>query len=161
MNKMVKKGKIRYFGASNWTHDRIAEANSYANDTNQQGFIASQPLYNMAVRSKIWDDTLVCIEDEEKKKYDQSQFPVFAFSSQAKGFFEKYATNSLSQKAIDRYLNDNTIKIYKKICNRAEKDNSTISATALQMLIEQSNFDVFPIIGPSNVEQLKSTLNIK
>ena len=115
----------------------------------------------MAVRSKIWDDTLVCLEDEEKKKYDQSQFPVFAFSSQAKGFFEKYATNSLSQKAIDRYLNDNTIKIYKKICNRAEKDNSTISATALQMLIEQSNFDVFPIIGPSNVEQLKSTLNIK
>lgn len=161
MNKMVKKGKIRYFGASNWTHDRIAVANNYANDTNQQGFIASQPLYNMAVRSKIWDDTLVCIEDEEKKKYDQSQFPVFAFSSQAKGFFEKYATNSLSQKAIDRYLNDNTIKIYKKICNRAEKDNSTISATALQMLIEQSNFDVFPIIGPSNVEQLKSTLNIK
>ena len=45
--------------------------------------------------------------------------------------------------------------------SRAEKDNSTISATALQMLIEQSNFDVFPIIGPSNVEQLKSTLNIK
>ena len=161
MNKMVKKGKIRYFGASNWTYDRISEANAYAKSTNQQGFSASQPLYNMAVRSKVWDDTLVCIEGEEKKKYDSSHFPVFAFSSQAKGFFEKYATNSLSPKAIDRYLNENTLQIYKKICERAKKENSTISATALKMLIEQSKFDVFPIIGPSNVNQLKSTLNIK
>ncbi len=161
LNKMVEKGKIRYFGASNWTHDRITEANNYAKATNQQGFSASQPLYNMAVRSKVWDDTLVCVEGEEKKKYDESRFPVFAFSSQAKGFFEKYATNSLSPKAIDRYLNENTLEIYKKICERAKEENSTISATALNMLSEQSNFDVFPIIGPSNVNQLKSTLNIK
>ena len=43
MNKMVKKGKIRYFGASNWTYQRIDEANKYADKTNQSGFIASQP----------------------------------------------------------------------------------------------------------------------
>ena len=161
LNNMVKKGKIKHFGASNWTFDRIMQANVYAKETNQSGFIASQPLYNMAVRSKVWDDTLVCIEGEEKQKYDKSHFPIFAFSSQAKGFFEKYATNSLSPKAIDRYLNDNTLKIYDQIRKRAKVENSTISATALNMLIEQSDFNVFPIIGPSNVNQLKSTLNIK
>lgn len=161
LNKMVKKEKIRHFGASNWSYDRISEANEYARKTAQIGFIASQSLYNMAVRTSVWDDTLVCIEGEEKEKYDNSHFPVFAFSSQAKGFFEKYATNSLSPKAIDRYLNDDTLKIYENICSRAKAENSTISATALNMLIEQSNFDVFPIIGPSNANQLKTTLNIK
>ena len=68
MNKMVKKGKIRYFGASNWTYQRIDEANKYADKTNQSGFIASQPLYNMATRTKVWDSTLVCLEGEEKWK---------------------------------------------------------------------------------------------
>lgn len=160
MNKMVKKGKIRYFGASNWTYQRIDEANKYADKTNQSGFIASQPLYNMATRTKVWDSTLVCLEGEEKAKYDKSHFPVFAFSSQAKGFFEKYSQGTLSEKAKERYLNDNTLKTYERIKKFAQESGNTISYTALSMLIKQSNFDVFPIIGPSNVEQLKSTLNI-
>ena len=160
MNKMVKKGKIRYFGASNWTYQRIDEANKYADKTNQSGFIASQPLYNMATRTKVWDSTLVCLEGEEKAKYDKSHFPVFAFSSQAKGFFEKYSQGTLSEKAKERYLNEETLKTYERIKTSAHESGKTISYTALSMLIEQSNFDVFPIIGPSNVEQLKSTLNI-
>lgn len=160
MNKMVKKGKIRYFGASNWTYQRIDEANKYADKTNQSGFIASQPLYNMATRTKVWDSTLVCLEGDEKAKYDKSHFPVFAFSSQAKGFFEKYSQGTLSEKAKERYLNDDTLKTYERIKKSAQESGNTISYTALSMLIKQSNFDVFPIIGPSNVEQLKSTLNI-
>ena len=160
MNKMVKKGKIRYFGASNWTYQRIDEANKYADKTNQSGFIASQPLYNMATRTKVWDSTLVCLDGDEKAKYDKSHFPVFAFSSQAKGFFEKYSQGTLSEKAKERYLNDNTLKTYERIKKFAQESGNTISYTALSMLIKQSNFDVFPIIGPSNVEQLKSTLNI-
>lgn len=30
MNEVRKAGKIRVFGVSNWTHERIAEANAYA-----------------------------------------------------------------------------------------------------------------------------------
>lgn len=161
LNNMAKKGKIKNFGASNWTFDRISEANSYAEKTNQLGFIASQALYNMASRSKVWDDTLVCIEGAEKEKYDKSHFPVFAFSSQAKGFFEKYAENSLSQKAKERYLNPDSVHTFELIDQLSKSTDSTLSAAALSMLIEQSDFDVFPIIGPSRLEQLKSTLNIK
>ncbi len=160
MNAMVKKGKIACFGASNWTYDRIAEANDYALKTNQQGFIASQPLYNMATRARIWDDTLVCLEGEEKKKYDQSHFPVFAFSSQAKGFFEKYRKNALSEKAKERYLCDASLETYESIISAAKKSGKSISYTALKMLAEQSDFPVFPIIGPSNVSQLKESMDI-
>lgn len=161
LNKMSKKGKIKTFGASNWYHDRIMQANDYACKSNQMGFIASQPLYNMATRSKVWDSTLVCLEGDEKSKYDKSHFPVFAFSSQAKGFFEKYAQNTLSEKAKERYLNEKTLTAYEEILNRSKAKGDSISYTALSMLIEQSNFDVFPIIGPSNLFQLNQTLNIK
>lgn len=161
LNNMHRKGKIRYFGASNWTHDRIMLANEYAKASNQMGFIASQPLYNLAVRSKVWDDTLVCLEGEEKDKYDKSHFPVFAFSSQAKGFFEKYAQNQVTPKAKDRYMNSKTLEIFEKVKEKSLESGDTISYTALSMLIDTSDFNVFPIIGPSNVEQLRVTMNIK
>lgn len=159
LNGLIKCGKIKNFGASNWSYDRIIEANNYAKETSQRGFCASQALYNLATRSRVWDYKLAYI-DEEKDKYDNGQIPVFAFSSQAKGFFEKYAEGKLSPKAQDRYLNDESVKTYNKIVKRAESEGATISSTALKMLIEQSKFDVFPIIGPSNVQQLKDTLNI-
>ena len=86
---------------------------------------------------------------------------MFAFSSQAKGFFEKYQTGELSEKAKQRYLNEGSIKTFEVIKARAEKEGKTISSVALEMLCERSNFDVFPIIGPSRLSQLKDTLNIK
>lgn len=161
MNKMVAKGKIRYFGASNWRHDRIREANRYAEKAGLAGFCASQVLYNMAACSYVWDDTLVVMTGEERKKYEASPLPVFAFSSQAKGFFEKYRTNTLSEKAKARYLNPESEAAYERIARRAAETGETISHAALQMLIGQSGFDVFPILGARNVEQLKASLNME
>lgn len=160
LNSLVKAGKIRYFGASNWSYDRIMQANEYAKDTNQTGFCASQALYNLATRSCVWDEKLAYIEDD-KEKYDNDTLPVFAFSSQAKGFFEKYAQGQLSEKAKQRYLNEGSIKTFEEIKARSEKENKTISSVALEMLCERSNFDVLPIIGPSRLSQLKDTLNIR
>lgn len=85
LNGLVKQGVVRYFGASNWSFDRIMEANAYAEKSGQTGFCASQALYNLATRSNTWDQKLAYI-DKEKEKYDASGFPVFAFSSQARDF---------------------------------------------------------------------------
>ncbi len=161
MNEMLSKGKIRYFGASNWRYDRIREANRYAEKAGLAGFCASQVLYNMATCSYVWDDTLVVLEGEEKKKYEDAPIPVFAFSSQAKGFFEKYGTDTLSEKAKERYLNPESEAAYEKIARRAAETGETISHAALKMLIQQSQFEVFPILGSRNTAQLQSSLNIK
>ena len=161
LNEMVLKGKIRYFGASNWTYERIDSANRYAYESGRDGFAAGQILYNMASPAKIWDDTLVIMDDDEKKKYTENEFPVFAFSSQAKGFFEKYDEGLLSPKSRERYLCDESIKTYARIKAEAENTGDTLSYTALRLLWEESEFDVFPIIGPSNLNQLKDSLNIR
>ena len=161
LNNMVKKGKIRNFGASNWTYERIDSANRYAYESGGDGFAAGQILYNMATPARVWDDTLVVMDADEKKKYSENQFPVFAFSSQAKGFFEKYNEGILSPKAKDRYLCEASVKTYAEIKAKADETGDTISYTSLKMLWERSNFDVFPIIGPSSVKQLKGTLNIR
>ena len=50
------------------------------------------------------------LSPKEKEYYEKNKFPLFAFSSQAKGFFEKYDEGKLSEKAKDRYLNEKTTK---------------------------------------------------
>lgn len=154
-------GVVKSIGASNWSAKRITDANNYAYNMGKTGFVASQILYNMAKCRYIWDDALVYMENpKEWEFYDKTKMPVFAFSAQAKGFFEKYQQGNLSVKSNDRYYNAESIKTYIKICENAKKHNTTISYEALDMLVKQSSFEVFPIIGPSNVNQLKSTLNI-
>lgn len=161
LNNMVRKGKIQNFGASNWTYERIDSANRYAYESGLDGFSAGQILYNMATPAKIWDETLVIMDEEEKKKYREAGFPVFAFSSQAKGFFEKYNEGILSVKAKERYFCEKSVKTYARIKENAINSGDTISYTALKMLCDESGFDVFPIIGPANLAQLKSSLNFK
>jgi len=159
LNLLVKQGKIKCFGASNWRHDRIMTANQYASENGLAGFGASQVLYNMATVSHVWDDTLVILADAEKKKYEEAPLPVFAFSSQAKGFFEKHKSNTLSEKAKARYFTPESLLTYDRIIKRTEKTGETVSGAALRMLIEESLFPVLPILGAKSEEQLLSSID--
>ncbi len=161
LNDMVQKGKIRNFGASNWTFDRIDSANRYAYESGRDGFCASQVHFNLASCNMVWDDTLVILDEDEKKRYENEGFPIFAYSPQAKGFFEKYDEGILSLKAKERYLCEKTVKAYTAIKAEAERTGDTISYTNLRLLTESVSCDVFPVVGASSVKQLKSILNIK
>ncbi len=46
MNQFKKEGKIRYFGCSNWSAERIHEAMRYADDKKITGFTAHQTMKN-------------------------------------------------------------------------------------------------------------------
>ena len=48
MNQFKKEGKIRYFGCSNWSAERIREAMRYADDKKITGFTAHQTMKNVA-----------------------------------------------------------------------------------------------------------------
>ena len=161
LNDMVQKGKIRNFGASNWTFERIDTANRYAYESGRDGFMASQVHYNLATPTTVWDDTLVILDEAEKKRYENDGITLFAYTPLAKGFFEKYAEGILSLKAKERYLCEKTVKTYAMIKAEADKTGDTISHTNLRLLTESYNGDLFPVVGASSVKQLKSILNIK
>ena len=86
--------------------------------------------------------------------------PVFAFSSQAKGFFEKYRQGALSEKAKARYLSEESLRTYERILQRTEETGETVSAASLRMLIEESKFPVLPILGARTEEQLIASIGL-
>ncbi len=90
LNAMHKEGKIGAFGASNWTHQRIAEANRYAETHDLIPFSVSSPHFSLARQQQDpWGGGCVSITGEEndsaRKWYAENQMPVIAYSSLGRG----------------------------------------------------------------------------
>jgi aryl-alcohol dehydrogenase-like predicted oxidoreductase len=86
-----RAGRIRAYGASNWSAERIREANAYADARGLPGFAASSPNLSLAVpRESPWAG---CVSisgpagAEERAWYAAQQMPIFSWSSMAMGFF--------------------------------------------------------------------------
>lgn len=163
LGDIVKMGKARYIGMSNWTHKRIAAANRYAKLHNTAPVFASQIQYSAATPNVHNNDpTLVLMNDEEYEYFKETKLSVFAFASQAKGFFSKMETGgeaALSKKARERYLNSKTLKTYEKIRDAAKITGHTVSEIAVAVLTNNPNFVTIPIVGCKNTSQLKESLS--
>jgi aryl-alcohol dehydrogenase-like predicted oxidoreductase len=61
LEEQVQSGKIKYYGCSNWTAFRIKEAQKVAASLGTKGFVASQPMWSLAVPNyeHMTDKTLV------------------------------------------------------------------------------------------------------
>lgn len=160
MNSLVKSGKIIKFGASNWTAKRINKANEYAKKAGLNGFSASQirfnPAYCVGERAG-----LVGMDSSEFEFYKKNNFPVVAYSSLAKGFFSKmheFGEAGLSDKARARYLCDENIERLKVLEKLSKKYETSIAGIILGAFSSFEIPKVFPIIGPSRIEQLEDSL---
>ena len=161
MNKFVKEGKIKKFGASNWQSDRITAVNKYAKAHNMKGFSASQirfnPAYCLGERGG-----LVGMDKEEFSFYKAAGLPVVAYSSQAKGFFSKVTelgTDALSEKAKKRYLCSENLEKAEFMKQLAEKYNCSVGAIVCGAMCSLNIPDTFPVIGGSRVSQIEDSMS--
>ncbi len=152
VNNIIKKGKVKYWGVSNWQSFRMENANEYANKNNLQPIFGGQIQWSLAKASHIYDPTLVAMNETEYKYYKKYNMPVFAFASQGKGFFEKYDQNALSEKARQRYYCEENIKTYHLLKKISIETGYSLTALGLAYLINQKDFDTFPIIGCTKSE---------
>lgn len=163
LNFLVKEGKIIDFGVSNWTVERIKEAQKYAKEHNLKEISASQMRFNPAVMNP--DDRyshLVGMDRESFAFYKDNNLPVVAYSSQAKGFFSKmseFGADSLSEKAKDRYLNDVNMKTLKVLEELSQKYSCSIASIICGAFCSVDIPEVFPIIGGRNIEQITDSMN--
>ena len=163
MNKFLKEGKIKKFGASNWKTERIEAANKYASENGLVGFSASQIRFSPAIIAPGGnaDRTLVDMDKESFGYYIDAKMPVAAYASQAKGLFSKMAKSGesgLSEKSKERYLCEENLKRFELIKKLSEKYNCSIASAVCGALCSVENVDVFPIIGGSKKEQIADSM---
>ncbi len=157
--KLSKLDRVKYFGVSNWRVDRIEALKKL----NAVKMIGSQIKWSYGATNPEYGDdpTLVEMDNTEKAYYEKSDVNIFAFASQAKGFFSKYdmgGEEALSQKAAQRYLCDENLARYKKAKELAEKYSLPISAIILSYISSHPSINAYPIAGAKHLDQIEDCL---
>lgn len=160
MDVIIKKGKVKHWGVSNWHSSRMEQANEYAKSKGMPQIFGGQIQWSLAKPSHIYDPTLVGMDDGEAIYYKKYDMPVFAFAPQGKGFFEKYDQNCMSEKARERYYCEENIRTYHILKKISLETGYSLTALGLAYLIRQRDFDVFPIIGCTKPEYVTKAMEV-
>jgi aryl-alcohol dehydrogenase-like predicted oxidoreductase len=154
LNAHAAAGRIRYFGGSNWTTERLEEANAYAAWNGLQGFACSSPGLSLAEpRDNPWPDTVFARSREARAWYRRTQLPLFAWSSQAGGFFA-----GRRDELVERvYVDDRNLERLRRAEELCERSGFSANEVALAWVLHQP-FPTYAIIGPRSPAELHASL---
>jgi len=161
-NEFVRAGKVRFLGASNWSGQRLAEANAYARASGQAGFVVSQPQWNAGTDhiKPNPDDTVHVWQAQDAVWHRAAQTIVAPYSAQASGWFSKITSPDPAVRAkaegshYDTPANRHRATVMQTL---AQGHGVPISHVALAYLTSQP-IPVAPIVGIYNQAQLDDAL---
>jgi len=154
LNREIERGRIRYIGASNWSIQRIAEANEYASKHGLQGFVASQLHWSLA--DPNWkqgpDPIMRYVTEEDREWYASVGISIVAYSSTAGGYFASSHGSSGTY--------DNPTNIKRRNCAEelASKLNCTSAQIAMSYLLHQKPLTI-PIFRTTNQAHLREIID--
>jgi aryl-alcohol dehydrogenase-like predicted oxidoreductase len=154
LNVFLREGKIRSFGASNWTAARLRAAQDYAKQSGQQGFTANQPFWCLGVaQSRPPPFTgFVKFDAEMYRFHHETNIAVIPYTSQANGFFSKLARGDAGLEKHDFHTPPN-LAAGRIVMELAAAKRIAPSAIVLAYLWSRP-FPVVPIIGSRTIAQL-------
>lgn len=151
LDKLVKAGKVRYIGASNYSGARLAEALQISRKNGLASYISLQPHYNLVERATFESELLPVVE-----KYGVGVIPYFALAA---GFLTgKYqrdgdASKSARGQMVQKYFNDQGYAVVDALTEVAGAHQSTPARVALAWLLAQPGVTA-PIASATNDKQL-------
>jgi aryl-alcohol dehydrogenase-like predicted oxidoreductase len=155
-------GKIRSYGCSNWSIERIGEARTYAKEHRLQGFVASQPMWSLAEPNEagITDKTMTHMDDEGFAYHRRTGLAAIPYSSQARGFFSKADTlgyDQVPKALLNKYGNERNRARLDIVRRIAGERSASVAQVALAYLIAQP-FATIPIVGCKTLEHLRESM---
>jgi len=151
-DQLIKEGKVRAIGASNYSAPRLAEALKVSKENGLARYETLQPLYNLYDR-KVYEEAL-------EKVVTENSLGVINFYGLASGFLTgKYRTKADASKSkrgesvIARYLDDRGLKVLKGLDQVAEKHGVQPGQVALAWQIARPSI-TSPIVSATSLQQL-------
>jgi len=154
-NELVVSGKVRYIAASNYTHDRLAEALRISEANGFAKYIALQNRYSMVAREPYESDGAKSVQD-----FGISGLP---YSTLGSGFLSgKYKEGQTvdSARAVavgNNYANAENFALLRRVEEIAQRHSVSNTAVALEWLRNQPGVTV-PIASGRTIEQLTALM---
>ena len=166
LNEHHRAGKIGVFGGSNWTHERVCEANEYAAANNLVPFGVSSPNFSLAEQVQPpWAGCITVsgpVGEAARAWYREQGIPLFTWSSLAGGFFSgRFSRTNLDQ--FSTHLDEVCIKAYCYEQNFQRLDRArelaterglTIPQIAMAYVLAQPD-NIYPLVGCTTGEEFR------
>ncbi len=153
---LVRQGKVRYIGASNFSSWRLALSLGVSDKNGYVRYSSLQPVYHLLNRADF--------ERELEPLCLDQQIGVISYSSLASGFLtgkyrpDKELPTSPRAKAIQtRYMNEHGYAVLAQVEQLAEAHKATNSQIALAWVLARPAITA-PIVSATSVEQTKELL---
>jgi aryl-alcohol dehydrogenase-like predicted oxidoreductase len=153
--QLIKQGKIRAIGASNYSAERLAQSLEVSEQTGYPRYESLQPLFNLYDREGY--------EKELEPLCLEKGVGVISFFSLGSGFLTgKYRSKEdLSNRArgsfVEKYLNERGFRIVEALDKVAQEHNITPAQVAIAWLISHPSITA-PIASATNLEQLNELI---
>jgi aryl-alcohol dehydrogenase-like predicted oxidoreductase len=161
LDECVRAGKTAVVGGSSWTTQRLGAANSYAAVHGKTPLTVSSPNHSLAVTNEpMWQGCVSLAGDPAALEwYRQTQMPVLAWSSQARGFFSgRFSAGQGPDPDVLRvYDHPDNWRRLGRTRELARKLGCTHTQVALAWVLRQP-FPTFPLIGPRTRAELEDCL---
>jgi aryl-alcohol dehydrogenase-like predicted oxidoreductase len=154
LNEHLGAGRVRAFGASNWGVERLEEANAYAEARNLSGFACSSPAFSLASHNEPpWPGCVVASDAGSRAWYARTGLPLFAWSSQAGGFFAG-VDNADVARVYDGERNRERLR---RASDLGKRMGCSANQIALAWVLDKP-FPTYAIIGPRTVAELEESV---
>jgi predicted dehydrogenase/aryl-alcohol dehydrogenase-like predicted oxidoreductase len=162
LNEHLKAGHMKIFGGSNWSLQRIQEANEYAAKKGLQPFSLVSNNFSLArLVDPVWPGCIAASDPDSRKWLTDKQLPLLAWSSQARGFFldGRAAPGKTEDKELARcWCSDDNFRRLERAKELARKKNVLPINIALAYVLCQP-FPTYALIGPRQLSETRSSLD--
>jgi aryl-alcohol dehydrogenase-like predicted oxidoreductase len=164
LNDLVRSGKVRYIGASNYSGWQLQKAIDLSRHMGWEAFTCLQPLYNLLDRSLEWELLPVCQNEglgiipwsPLRGGWLSGKFRR-GMSAPPEGTRVKIAEEQGWSESWSAYNNERTWSVLDVLFAVAEEVDKTPAQVAINWLLQRPGVTA-PIIGARNLEQLESNL---
>lgn len=153
-----RAGRVHVYGASNWSLERLKEANRWAAEHGAAGFRVVSNNFSLArMVEPPWAGCISAGDDAWRSWLTETQTPLMPWSSQARGFFVRADPADRSDEELVRcwYANDNFERLARARHLARERGVETVTV-ALAYVLAQT-FPTFPLIGPRRLSETRTS----
>ena len=176
LNNEVNKGRIKIFGASNWTLERFKKTNGWAEKNNMQPMsILNNNLALSKMIKPLWAGCVSSNDDLILDYLNKTQTAHLSWSSQGRGYF---LPDDICQAIEDKITKDESswrqpgenssgpLSCYDSPDNRERKHRATKLAEELNVTAQNiagawplnQSFPSFALIGPREISEIDTSL---
>jgi aryl-alcohol dehydrogenase-like predicted oxidoreductase len=159
LNEAVRAGKIRAFGASNWSIRRIGEANEYAAKHSLQGFRLSSPHVSLLEPREPWWAGCTHATEQDLNWYRDQRIVVLGWSPQGRGFFDQQSPPDAAYLAdlIRVYYGKDNLEKRRRLLQLAERLHCTPGQLAVAYVLGL-DAPTIALFGPRSVADVQNVM---